>query len=111
MTNVQLAKRLKLQPQTVEDMQGYEISGTIKLKTLEKLAYAMGCRLAYAIVPPKPLEEMRNERAYTIAKRQLQPVSHSMKLEDQGVTDAEEQSAIDRLAKEILAGNPKQLWQ
>lgn len=110
-TNVQLAKRLKLKPQTIEDMQHYEVSGTIKLQTLRKLAEALGCRVVYAVVPPKPLHEMRRDRAYAIANRQLRPVSHSMKLEAQGISDTEEQRALERLVEELLNGNLKKLWE
>jgi predicted DNA-binding mobile mystery protein A len=112
MTNVQLAKRLKLKaPQTIEDMQAYEASGTIKLHTLRKLAEALGCRVVYAVVPLKPLDEMRRDRAYAIANRQLRPVTHSMKLEAQGLSDTEEQKALERLVEELLNGNPKKLWE
>ena len=110
-TNVQLARRLKLKPQTIEDMQHYEVSGTVKLQTLRKLAEALGCRVVYAVVPPKPLDEMRRDRAHAIASRQLRPVSHSMKLEAQGISDTEEQRALDRLVEELLNGNPKKLWE
>ncbi len=72
MTNVQLAKRLKIKaPQSVEDMQEYEASGTIKLQTLRKLAEALGCRLVYAVVPPKALDEIRRDRARAVAERRL----------------------------------------
>ena len=110
-TNVQLAKLLKLKPQTIEGMQKHEVTGSIKLKTLERLAEALGCRLVYAIVPSKPIDEIRRDRAHTIARRRLQHVSHSMKLEDQGVGNMAEERAIDRLVEELLAANPKRLWE
>ena len=110
-TNVQLARRLKLKPQTIENMQHNEASGTIKLQTLRKLAEALGCRVVYAVIPLKPLEEMRRDRAYAIAGRQLRPVAHSMKLEAQGISDTAEQRALDRLVAELLKGNPKKLWE
>lgn len=110
-TNVQLAKRLKLKPQTIEDMQHYEVSGTIKLQTLRKLAEALDCRVVYAVVPPKPLDAMRRDRAQEIASRQLRHVAHSMKLEDQGISETEEQRVLDRLIEELLNGNPKKLWE
>ena len=110
-TNVQLAKRLKLKPQTIENMQRNEASGTIQLQTLRKLAKALDCRVVYAVVPPKPLEEMRRERAHAIASRQLRHVAHSMKLEAQGIGDTEEQRALDRLVEELLDGSPKRLWE
>lgn len=112
MTNVQLAKRLRIKaPQSVEDMQEYEVRGTIKVQTLRKLADALGCRLVYAIVPPKPLDEMRRDRARAVAERRLQRVAHSMKLEAQGVTNPEEERELERLVQELLAGNPKRLWE
>lgn len=112
MTNVQLAKRLKIKaPQSVEDMQKYEASGTIKLQTLRKLAEALGCRLVYAIVPPKPLDEMRRDRARAIAEHRLQRVAHSMRLEAQEVSDPEEARELERLVQELLAGSPKRLWE
>ena len=111
MTNVQLARRLKLKPQTIEDMQKYEVSGTIKLQTLHKLAEALGCHVVYAIVPSKPLDEMQHDRAHTIARRQLQHVSHSMKLEAQGVSSKEEERQLELLIQKLLAGNPKRLWE
>lgn len=111
MTNVQLAKRLKKRaPQTIEDMQKSEVTGTIQLQTLRKLAEALGCRVVYAVVPPKPLPEMRRDRARAVARRRLQPVSHSMKLEAQGVSPKEEEGQLELLIQKLLAGNPKQLW-
>ena len=112
MTNVQLAKRLKKRaPQTIEDMQKSEVTGTIQLQTLRKLAEALGCRVVYAVVPPKPLSEMRRDRARAVARRRLQAVSHSMKLEAQGVNPKEEERQMDLLIQKLLAGNPKQLWE
>lgn len=110
-TNVQLAKRLKLKPQTIEDMQHSEVSGTIQLQTLRKLAEALGCRVVYAVVPSKSLDEIRRERASAIARRQLRPVSHTMKLEAQGISETAEQRALERLVAGLLNGNPKKLWE
>jgi len=110
-TNRQLAKRLRLKPQTIEDMQEYEAKETIKLTTLRKLAQALDCRLVYAVVPNKPLEEMRLEQARNVARRQLKPVAHSMSLEAQGVSDADQKSELDRLVQKLLAGNPRKLWE
>ena len=111
MTNVQLARQLKIKaPQSVEDMQEYEARGTIKLQTLRKLAEALGCRLVYAIVPAKPLDEVRRERARQVAARRLERAAHSMSLEAQGVSDSEEARELERQVEELLAGNPKRLW-
>jgi predicted DNA-binding mobile mystery protein A len=110
-SNRQLAKRLKLKPQTIEDMQEYEAKETIKIQTLRKLAGALNCRLVYALVPDEPLEEMRIEQARKVARRQLTPVAHSMSLEAQGVSDVEQKEELERLVQKLLAGNPRKLWE
>ena len=110
-TNRELARRLHLKPQSIEDMQEYEAKETIKLQTLRKLAEALNCRLVYAVIPNKPLEEMRLEQARRVAQRQLNPVAHSMSLEAQGVSDADQKSELDRLVEKLLAGNPRKLWE
>jgi predicted DNA-binding mobile mystery protein A len=111
MTNVQLAKRLRRRaPQSIEDIQHSEVAGTIKLETLRELAEAMGCRLVYAVVPVKPLDELRRERATDVARKTLTLTSHSMKLEAQEVGSEAEQRALERQVGKLLAGNPKRLW-
>lgn len=110
MTRVQLAKRINVKPQTLADLEAYEATGKITLESLRKLANALGCQLTYAVVPSKPLHEMRRDRARTLARRQLERVSHSMKLEAQGVGAREEKRQFERIVAELLNGNPKKLW-
>lgn len=110
MTHAQLGKRLGKTQQTVERMQRSEAAGTIQLDTLRQLAEAMGCKLVYAVVPDKPLEEMRRARAGELARNTLSRSAHSMKLEAQGVGERAEQRAQERLIAGLLAGNPRRLW-
>ena len=112
MTSQQLATRVGVKaPQTIEDMQEYEISGTIKLQTLRKLAEALDCQLVYALVPREPLDEIRRKRARLVVERSLKRVFHSMKLEDQGVSKKMEESELNRRIEKLLAGSPKALWK
>lgn len=112
MTNVQLTKRMrKKAPQTIEDMQKSELSETIQLGTLRRLAEAMGCRLVYAVVPPKPLAETRRDRARQLAERVIKRTAHSMRLEGQGISDEAERRQLENLIEQILAENLKTLWQ
>lgn len=112
MTNVQLTKRMRMKaPQTIEDMQKLELTETIQLSTLRRLAEALGCRLVYAVVPPKPLTEMRRDRARQLAERVIKRTAHSMRLEGQGISDESEHRQLENLIQQILAENPKELWQ
>lgn len=112
MTSKQLAARVGVKaPQTVEDMQEYEAAGTIKLHTLRKLAEALDCQLVYALVPRKPLQDIRRQQARRVARRLLKRVSHSMKLEDQGVSKRMEKNELDRRIEKLLRGSRRALWQ
>jgi predicted DNA-binding mobile mystery protein A len=111
MTNVQLAKLTDRAPQTIEDIQKSEANGTIQLNTLREVAEALGCKVVYAVVPAKPLTEIMRERAREKARARLRAISHSMKLEDQGVGPKEEARQLEILTQRLLAGSPKKLWE
>src|SRR5882724_9035643 len=72
MTGVQLAKRLRVSPQTVEATEKSEASGSIQLNTLRRAAEALGCTLVYALVPNTSLDDAVKQRARKIAIRDLQ---------------------------------------
>ncbi len=111
MTTVQLAKRLGVTQQAVAAFEKNESTGKITLDSLAKLARAMDCHVVYAIVPnASSLTELRRARARARAERQLKRVSHSMKLEDQGVSARTEKHQLHQLTDELLRGSPKKLW-
>jgi transcriptional regulator with XRE-family HTH domain len=78
--------------------------------SLRKLANALNCELQYTLVPRKSLEEILWERAITVAKEHLHPISHSMSLENQSVSQSANDKQLDLLAKEILDGPRRNLW-
>ena len=111
MSNRQLAERVGVDAtQSVEDMQEYEVRGTIKLQTLRKVADALECDVVYALIPREPLEEIRRERAKIVARRTLNRVAHSMRLEDQGVSKKTEDAEFNRRVEKLLVGRPRDLW-
>ncbi len=111
MTNAQLARRLgRKASQSVEAFQENEALGSIKLNTLREAAEALGCTLVYAIVPAIPIDELRRQRALEVARGVLEPTTHTMRLESQGVGQAEEQRALNRHVERLLRGKPQRLW-
>lgn len=111
MSGAQLAARLNVTRQTIKDLEHSEATGKITLDSLNKLAAALGCRVVYALVPKKLLEEMQRDRAREIAESLLKPVSHSMKLEAQAIGERDEQRQRDRIIQGLLQGDPKKLWR
>ena len=105
-----LGRRLGMSGNGVRKLEAAEAQQVITLASLRKLANALDCELVYAMVPRKPLAELLQDRALTVANEQLQAVSHSMALEDQAVKG---QSKIDQrelLAQELLDGPRRALW-
>jgi len=112
MTQPQLAARLGMTRQSLDDLEKSEAGGKITLESLDRVARALGCRLGYAIVPTTDsLAATRVRRAEEIADRQLKAVSHSMKLEAQGVTEKEIARQRRHLVAELLRGSGRKLWR
>jgi predicted DNA-binding mobile mystery protein A len=107
MTAAQLAKRLGVKQPSVVAIEQSEAKGTIELATLRRAAEALDCTLVYALVPNKPLEQTVRERARLFARRRLEPIEHSMALEDQKVQSNETGALIDEILRET---NPRRFW-
>jgi predicted DNA-binding mobile mystery protein A len=109
-TTGQFAKRLGVkQPRTIA-LEKAEASGAITLESLARAAKALDCRLVYALVPRKPLEELVEERAALLAKKRLKAARHTMALEDQSVEAADEAAQLERLARDLMAQSASKLW-
>lgn len=113
MSAEQLARRVGVSRETIATLERSEARRRITLASLEKLARGLGCRVVYALVPEDgaSLADVRRKRALEIARRQLARVSHTMKLEAQGLTDERERRQLERLADELLAASPRKLWE
>jgi len=111
MTTAQLGRRIGVsQPRAVAIEQA-ETKGSITLNTLEKAANALDCRLVYALVPRKPLEELVTERAELLARKRLESTRHSMALEAQEVDATDEQEQLKRMIQSILDKAGSELWK
>lgn len=108
MTGAQLGARMGIRPQTVETIEKSEAAGTIQLNTLRRAAEALDCTLVYALVPNRSLTDTVNERARKIALRDLQRVSHTMRLEAQGTGDADLEARLQAYIRDRLS--ERDLW-
>lgn len=110
MTTRQLAKRLGMQQPSLTELEKSEADGNITLKSLERVAEALGCRLVYALVPVKPLTQTIEERASHVARQKLAAVEQTMRLEDQEVHLSTSQKETERRLVEELLRRPARLW-
>jgi predicted DNA-binding mobile mystery protein A len=113
MSAEQLAQRVGVSRETIATLERSEARSTITLASLEKLARGLGCRVVYALVPAAggSLQDLRRRRALELARKQLDRISHTMKLEAQDLTPERERRQLERLADELLAGSPRKLWE
>lgn len=110
MTSSQFARRLGVSQPRISELERYEINGGISLNTLQRAAEVLGCRVVYALVPNKPLEQTVRERAAAVANRRLEAVEQTMRLEDQAVPSRKtRRDALDRLVEELMR-KPSRLW-
>jgi predicted DNA-binding mobile mystery protein A len=107
MTAAQLARRMRVTQPSIVGLERSEAKGSIELATLRRAAQALDCTLIYALVPNKPLQTTIRERASEFARQRLEPVEHSMLLEDQKVTERDAEARIDEILRET---NPRLFW-
>ena len=110
MTSQQLGRRPGIAQPSVVELEQSEARGTVTLKTLERAAEALGCRLVYALVPMRPLSEIVDRRANEVAERKLASVEQTMRLEDQAVNTKRGREEQKRKLIEELLRRPARLW-
>jgi predicted DNA-binding mobile mystery protein A len=110
MTTGQLAERLGVRQPRVVELEHGEGAGNITVKSLERAAKALGCRLVYILVPEEPLAETIRKRASMVAERQLTSVEQTMRLEAQGVNNKTQHQESHRRLVEKLLRRPARIW-
>ena len=106
----QLADRMNVAQSRIVALEKAETTGSTTLKSLREAAEALGCKLVYALVPARPLDEIIRERARQKAFDQYATVAQGMLLENQSLTVSQMNEEIERLTDEILAEPLRLLW-
>jgi predicted DNA-binding mobile mystery protein A len=110
MTTGQLAKRLGVRQPRVIELERGEATGNVTVKSLERAAEALGCRLVYALIPMEPLADTIRNRASDLAEQQLAAVEQTMRLEAQEVSDNSVREGARKQLVEKLLHRPARLW-
>lgn len=110
MSIVQLASRLNVTRNLISRTENQELNGSVTLKTMHKIAQAMGCRFVFAIVPSHTIDDLILAQATLKAKYIVNKTNVQMALEKQLLSDEKIQLEIDRLTKQILNENHSDLW-
>jgi predicted DNA-binding mobile mystery protein A len=95
MTLQQLANKLSITKQSVQDLEKREKEGAITLKTLKDVANALDMKLVYGFVPKDgTLDNLLDRKARELAVSIVSKTSNTMKLEDQGNSQKRLKKAI-----------------
>lgn len=107
----QLANRLGITSQSLNEIERREADKKITLEKLIEVGSALNLRFVYGFIPiDESLDKMIEKRAYEIAKKIVLKTSHSMALEDQENTPERIEKAIKDRAQQIKTELPKFLW-
>jgi predicted DNA-binding mobile mystery protein A len=110
LTAAQLGERMGVVQSRVSTIEKAEITGATTIKTLRDTAQAMGCTFVYAIVPTKPLEDLLRDQANAKADQLLMRLHHTMRLENQTLTQEDLITERERLVTELVSGALRRVW-
>ncbi|WP_163517672.1 mobile mystery protein A [Gelidibacter japonicus] len=107
----QVADRLSITKQSVQEIEIREKEGTITLNSLKDTANALDMQLVYGLVPKDgTLDDLIERKATELAIRIVSRTSNTMKLEDQENSKQRLQKAIQERTAIIKNEMPKSLW-
>src|SRR5918999_1694291 len=82
MSGQQLANKLSITRQSVQEVEARERDGTVTIKSLREIAKALDMQLVYGFVPiDGSLEQLINRKAKELATQIVLRTSNNMKLE------------------------------
>ena len=107
----QLAEKLSITKQSVQEIEKREKEGTITLKTLKEAANALDMQLVYGLIPKDgSIDDLIERKAKELAVRIVSRTSNTMKLEDQENSKQRIKKAIEERTSIIKNEMPKMLW-
>jgi len=101
MSAAELATRMGISGASVRSLEQKEMSGGIRLSSLQRAAQAMDCTLVYAFVPNTTLDETVRRQAQRVLDEQIGRTRQTMALEAQegdmrsSAVDSQLQAIID----------------
>jgi predicted DNA-binding mobile mystery protein A len=111
MTGRDFARRLSINPSSAKRLEQSEAKRSVTLASLDRAAEALGCRVAYVLIPDRPLEETVRSRAAALVERLHAPVAHSMALEDQTSDQLSTSDRREIMIDELISNLDAELWR
>ncbi|MCG2660930.1 MAG: mobile mystery protein A [Kiritimatiellae bacterium] len=110
MTAKQLAGRLGIAQQAVARIEKDELSGSVTIKTMRRVAECLDCVFVCGFVPRSSLETSLRKQAQKFATKRLAQASQTMTLEDQALSTKENEKVLSEMVDELVNTLPSNLW-
>ncbi len=110
MSGRQLANRIGVTKQSISRIEQDEVTGSITIKTLRKVAEGMDCVLVYGFVPRTSLEDTVRRRSEKVARERIQRINQTMTLERQEIKSESVEKIIEEDVKKMVDKMPGNLW-
>jgi len=110
MSTTQLAKKVVLSQSRISRLENAEPAGDLKLSSLKRIADALDMTFIYGFVPKESLEDIVRNQARKVAVRRMTKLNHTMRLEEQELSDQEKEKALEDMIQKILIEGSKKLW-
>jgi len=111
MSMQQLANRISITKQSVQEMEKREKDGSISIKSLHQAAKALDMKLVYCLIPNDgSLDALIERKAKELATKIVSRTSTTMKLENQENSSERIKKAIEERTTLIKHEMPKTLW-
>jgi len=110
MNGRQLADRLGEHRSRTEQIEQQELTGSVTIKTMRRVAECLECQFVYGFVPKTSLKEAVRERATQIAEKRLAEANQTMALEAQSLSTKENKQVLSEMVDELVDDPPSNLW-
>jgi len=87
-----------------------ELSGSVTIKTMRRIADGLDCVFVYGLVPRTSLGEAVARQAKQVAIKRLSQASQTMSVENQSLSRRENEQALSALVDELIQTLPSTLW-
>ena len=110
MTAKQLAGRLGVAQQAVARIEKDELTGSVTIKTMQRIAECLDCEFVCGFVPCSSLETTIRKQAHQLALKRIARASQTMILEDQALSKEENEQVLSEMVDELVDTLPSYLW-
>ncbi|HEY4876386.1 MAG TPA: mobile mystery protein A [Puia sp.] len=110
MSTKQLGKKVGIDQSRISRLENAEIENDLKLSSLKKIAEGLNMKFVYGFVPSDSLENIMRDQAKKMAIKRMEKVNHTMRLEDQELSDEQKEKTLEDLTQKILIEEPKDFW-